>query len=243
MIVAANRDEFYDRPSAPLEWWDDYPQILAGRDLKSGGAWMGVTRSGRFAAVTNYRDPKRQMADAPSRGLLVKDFLIGSMRATEYIKQLEKRTSAYNGFNLLVDDGKRLIWFSNKKGDPVELGSQVYGLSNHLLDTPWPKVIKGKRGLQDTLPSLSDDTLITSLLMLLTDSRVAFDDELPETGVGLEWERTLSPIFVKSPIYGTRTSSVILFDRNNKMIFVEKTFNKDRAADSAARSSFSFPVE
>ncbi|MCP4601834.1 MAG: NRDE family protein [Proteobacteria bacterium] len=237
MIIAANRDEFYDRPSAPLDWWKDRPEILAGRDLKSGGTWMGVTLNGRFAAVTNYRNPQRHLADAPSRGLLVNGFLIAAVSAPDYIESLSKKALKFNNFNIMVHDGQKLIWFSNQNKVPVELDSGVYALSNSLLDTPWPKVEKGKRGLQEAL-ELSGDALIENLLTLLQKRESAPDSELPNTGVDLEWERILSPIFITSPGYGTRSSSVILFDQNGEITFAEQSFENGQKSGAPLRFSY-----
>jgi uncharacterized protein with NRDE domain len=233
LIIAANRDEYYDRPTAPLSMWEDCPSVLAGRDLKSRGSWMGVTASGRFAAVTNYRDPKTRRADAPSRGLLVSDFLVSRKSAGGYLDALKTRAADYSDFNLLVGDRERLLFFSTR-GATKEIGSGIFGLSNRLLDTSWPKVEKGKQGLKAALP-YSGEELVKRLMELLGDREKPQDSDLPDTGVGLEWERTLSAIFIQSPAYGTRSSSVVLFDRNGKITFVEQTYdNGKKSGESVA---------
>ncbi len=141
LIVAANRDEFYERPTLAADFWADHPEVLGGRDLKEMGTWLGITRKGRFAALTNYRDPLHVRADAPSRGWLVRDFLTGERGAEDYLARLRDRGAAYNGFSLILGDAAGLYYYSNRGEEgPAALAPGVYGLSNHLLDTPWPKV-------------------------------------------------------------------------------------------------------
>lgn len=207
-VVAANRDEYYDRPTASLAFWDDTPQVLAGRDLKEGGTWMGVTRTGRFAAITNYRDPSRILSGAPSRGHLVSAYLQGVESAGAYLERLVPQAGRYNGFNLLLGDAAGLYYYSNRAGAPQSLPPGLYGLSNHVLDTPWPKVRRGVSVLREVL-DLRSDRLPDGLLRLLADRTLASDAELPQTGVPLEWERWLSPIFIVAPGYGTRSSTVL----------------------------------
>lgn len=222
LVIAANRDEYYNRPTAPLSNWNDHPRVLAGRDLKSRGTWLGVTATGRLAAVTNFRDPKIRVESARSRGLLVSDFLISTKSARGYSSALQERGADYNGFNLLVGDGSQLICSSNR-GGVIELGAGIFGLSNHLLDTPWPKVERAKKGMEAALTH-GDHDLVERLLAVLDDRDKPPDSALPDTGVGLEWERILSPIFITSPDYGTRSSSVVLFEHTGKITFVEQTF-------------------
>lgn len=224
LIVAANRDEFFARPTAPASFWDDAPQVLAGRDLKEGGTWLGITRSGRFAALTNFRDPRSYQGMAPSRGKLVSNFLLGTMTAADYLAQLRQEGDAYNGFNLIFGEGERLWYFSNRSDLPPSLSAGIHGLSNHLLDTPWPKVTRGRKSLarlcaEESAPSPE------KLFALLADRTHPPDNLLPETGVGLERERLLSPLFIKSPNYGTRASTLLLIDRQGEVTFMERTFN------------------
>ena len=207
LVVAANRDEFYARKTAAAHWWPDQPEVLAGRDLLAGGTWMGVTRSGRFAALTNYRDPQRQRDDAPSRGALVSDFLSGSLSADTYLTQIRQQASTYNGFNLLVGDREALFCYSNVDDQIHALQPGLHGISNELLDSPWPKLVRGKVAVGSALPDLPD---ASRLFAALADSAVVADDELPDTGVGIEWERLLSPAFIQSANYGTRCSTVLL---------------------------------
>ncbi|HYO91289.1 MAG TPA: NRDE family protein, partial [Pyrinomonadaceae bacterium] len=147
LILAANRDEFYERRTARAAFWSNAVDTLAGRDLERGGTWLGVTRGGRIAAITNYREPGVRLIDAPSRGLLVSRFLAGEEDAEEYLSKLAGRASLYNGFNLIAGAGGKLHYFSNRGGGPEEIRSGVHGLSNHLLDTPWPKVERGRKAL------------------------------------------------------------------------------------------------
>jgi len=237
LILAANRDEFHARPTAPLDFWADDPAILAGRDLKGGGTWMGVSRSGRFAALTNYRDPASLRPDAASRGRLAADFLKGGAPARRYLERLQRTASGFNGFNLLVMDAAGLYHYSNR-GDgvsPVRPG--VHGLGNALLDTPWPKVERGKAALEKALSGGEPDP--ESLLNLLEDQTRAPDPQLPDTGVGLDRERMLSPMFIVSDGYGTRTSSVVIMDRQGGVVFWERTFpTGGRGRPSIRRFSF-----
>ena len=223
LIFAANRDEFYDRPTLPLAFWEDVPEIIGGRDMKSNGTWLGVHRTGRFAAVTNYRNPARNLPQAPTRGALVSDFLSNSETARNYMQKIASVGQHYNGFNLLVGDRSGVWYYSNRGNDIQKLKPGLFGISNHLIETPWPKVKKGKAELQNLL-SAQKGINYEDLLNILTDRSVPPDETLPDTGVGIEWERILSPLFITSKVYGTRSSSVILVKRNGWLIFVERTF-------------------
>lgn len=223
LLAAANRDEFYDRPTAPLAFWDDHPALLAGRDLQEGGAWMGLSGAGRFAALTNYRDPDRVRPDAPSRGHLVRDYLCGDQSASAYLDRLRASSADYNGFNLLLGDETGLYYASNRAAGIQKLTPGVYGLSNHLLDTPWPKVERGRRALRQMLEQPAEG-IVESLLALLTDRTPAPDAELPHTGVPLEWERWLSPLFIAAPGYGTRSSTVLMISATGRARMVEMTW-------------------
>ncbi|OQX63901.1 MAG: hypothetical protein B5M56_01260 [Desulfococcus sp. 4484_241] len=223
LIIAANRDEFYDRPASPLDFWEDYPQVAAGRDMEAGGTWLGITTAGRFAAVTNFRDPRSIDPSAPSRGTLVRDFLVGSVSPRDYLLLLKDRGKAYNGFNLVAGDMEGVYYYSNVERGVHELSPGIHGLSNHLMDTPWPKVETGKNRLLEIL-SGDGPVGIEDVLAVLSDTARPPDSMLPDTGVGMEWERVLSSIFVRSPVYGTRCSSVIIVDREGGCVFVERTF-------------------
>ena len=223
LIVAANRDEFYNRPSSPAKWWDGFPNVLAGRDLKEGGTWLGITKKGNFAALTNFRDPRHEQEGAPSRGLLVADYLNRNISVENYLSKLAKTGKEYNGFNLIWGNIKNLWYYSNQNNQSKVLSPGIYGLSNHYLDTPWPKVKRGKQMLESIISSqvnFSSD----AILELLSDSKSAPDSELPDTGIGPEWEKRLSPVFIKTPIYGTRSSTVLIIDQKNQVTFIEKSF-------------------
>jgi uncharacterized protein with NRDE domain len=214
VIAAANRDEFYDRPATPAARWPDYPNIVAGRDLKGGGSWMGVTLDGptgpRFAALTNIRAPGERRLDAPTRGALVADYLKGELSVPEYLEHIAPGADAYNGFNLVLGDRNTLYWYSNRGGDdprngkPLEPG--IYGISNGLLDAPWPKVLRTKAQFASLLCQGAPED---AYFEMLADTTRAPDLRLPETGVPLEMERLLSSVCIESPGYGTRTSTVV----------------------------------
>jgi len=210
LIAAANRDEFYQRPASAAGWWEDQPDIYAGRDLQAGGTWLGVTRGGRFAALTNVRAPTEKRPDAPTRGKLVSDYLSGSLTPEQYIDHIRPDAAQYNGFNLLVGDRETMLWYSNKGDDDPRngkpLGYGVYGLSNALLDTPWPKVTRAKAQFASLLCQGAPEE---TFFELLNDATRANDCRLPSTGVSLELERVLSSIFICSPDYGTRASTVV----------------------------------
>jgi uncharacterized protein with NRDE domain len=224
LVLAANRDEFHDRPTRPAGWWPEAPGVLAGRDERSGGTWMGVTREGRWAAVTNHRDASGERRDAPSRGALVADFLRGGERPEAYLERVAERAGEYNGFNLLVGDGARVLWLSNRqpvpRAEPVQPG--VHGLSNALLDTPWPKVVRGKHEMERLLAG--SDLEPGALLDVMLDRTLAADHDLPSTGVGTERERALSSRFILTPGYGTRSSTALLLDREGTLRFVERSY-------------------
>jgi len=223
LVIAANRDEFYDRPTAAAGFWDEMPDILGGKDLRAGGTWFGITRKGRVAAITNYRDPTTHKPDAPSRGSLVTDFLKGEEEPEVYLSRLTLSGGGYNGFNLVAGVVDRLFWYSNR-GDGMQcIMPGIHGLSNHLLDTPWPKVSRGKDALGDILSKMSVLSPERFFDMLM-DRFVPADDCLPDTGVSMEWERILSPIFISSSDYGTRSSTLLFVDRENHVTFMERTY-------------------
>ncbi len=221
-IFAANRDEFFNRSTRQANFWKDQPELLAGKDLQAGGTWMGITKNGRFAAITNYRDLRNIKDDAPSRGLLTSNFLLGNQSAEVYYNSLKNNLTIYNGFNLILGEIDTLFYFSTHKEELQKLKPGIYGLSNATLDVPWPKVEKSKRMLEKILEQ--DEIHPWELLSLLGDTLKAKDDKLPDTGVGLELERTLSPVFIQSPGYGTRCSTALLIDNKNNVRFIEKTF-------------------
>lgn len=210
LVAAANRDEFYERPTAAADWWTDYEQVYAGRDLQGGGTWLGVTREGRFAALTNIREPDVPRPGAPSRGVLVADYLTGDTTPQEYVQVIAAQAPAYNGFNLLVGDSEQLIWYSNGAADDARNGQAlapgIYGLSNGPLDAAWPKVVRTKAQFASLL---CQGAPAEAYFEMLTDTTRASDCRLPKTGVPLEVERMLSAVCIESPNYGTRVSSVV----------------------------------
>lgn len=224
LIVAANRDEAYTRPTATAAFWTDEPDIYAGRDLEQGGTWMGISRRGRFAAITNFRlgEPRR---DAPrSRGELTRAFLSGSEDAPAYLQRVQDRAGEYNGLSLIVGVPEQLWFFSNQNGAILPIANGVHGLSNHLLDEPWPKVKTGCAALASLLDA-NEETLIGALYERLADRTPAPDALLPATGVTLQRERDLSPSFIAGEDYGTRASTVLLVARDGEVYFSERTFS------------------
>ncbi|MEN5240138.1 MULTISPECIES: NRDE family protein [Pseudomonas] len=219
LIVAANRDEFHARPTQALAAWADAPGVYAGRDLEAGGTWLGVGPQGRFAALTNIRDP-RQALGPRSRGELVAAFLQGELGVEAYLDQVASRSGQYSGFNLLVGDAGQLGYLHAREAAPRLLEPGVYGLSNAGLDTPWPKLVKARSGLQQLLESAEPEQLMS----LLADGEPAADSELPETGVGLATERLLSSVFIASQNYGTRASTVLIVDDQGRRRMVERSF-------------------
>ncbi|MEL7833748.1 NRDE family protein [Fodinibius sp. Rm-B-1B1-1] len=222
LIFAANRDENYERPTRSAEFWDENPNILAGKDLKAGGTWMGVNKSGEFSAITNYRDPNIKKEDPPSRGQLVLDFLKNDVPPSSYLKKLQHRAGQFMGFNLLAGSLNELGYYSNQQDKILFLGEGLYGLSNHLLETPWPKVRRAKDKMRTIISN--NNIAPAPLLDLLADDREAPDNELPDTGIPKEIEKKVSPIFIKSDGYGTRCSTVLLVDHNGTVTFAERRF-------------------
>jgi uncharacterized protein with NRDE domain len=237
-VIAANRDELHSRPTARAQWWDSQPPILAGKDLMAGGTWLGMTHSGRFAALTNYRDPQLRRDPAPSRGSLVTSILKSTASAAQSLDYLRKVGGNYNGFNLIFSDGERLAIYESERGTGRELGPGIYGLSNHLLDTPWPKVQNAKSRLSAALSNLGDTS---AALALLRDAAPAPDDQLPRTGVSVEWERLVSSAFVVAPVYGTRCSTLVRVDERRHACFDEWTWDSSGAQIDS--TSFRFELE
>ncbi len=244
LIVAANRDEWHDRPAAPAAWWSDHPQILAGRDLKAGGTWMGVTQSGRFAAVTNFRDPADRKSTARSRGELVTSFLLGDETPAVFLAATKLHAFDYNGFNLIVGDGTSLAYFGSREGTIEILAPGVYALSNHTLNEPWPKVTMAKSALGGALQAkMSEDSRQMAIYAILSDTTVAPDDALPNTGVGIEWERVLSPALIVTERYGTRASTILSVANGGGASFEESTRAADGTVSCVAKFSFHLPAK
>jgi uncharacterized protein with NRDE domain len=235
LVVAANRDEWRERPAQAAHWWPDRPEIYAGRDLQAGGTWMGVTATGRFAAVTNFRDPSDKRSTARSRGELVTDFLAGSESAARFLSNLSARDHEYNGFNLIVGDGLSLLYYGSREGHVRALDSGVYGLSNHLLDEPWPKVTLARREMQAAIEEVDP---FPRLFDMLSSQGVAPDLQLPQTGVGAAWERRLSSALITGDDYGTRASTVFAMAADGYATFEERTRDASGAVTQVVRERF-----
>lgn len=239
LIVGANRDEWHDRPASYAGWWNDHPQILAGRDLKAGGTWMGVTRNGRFAAVTNFRDPGDQKSTAVSRGELVTAFLLGDSTPQIFLSAISVNAHAYNGFNLLVSDSSSLAYFSSRDRAIEILEPGVYALSNHTLNEPWPKVTMAKSALDAILQAeMPEKARQMAIYTFLSNSSLAPDATLPDTGVGIEWERMLSPALIVTAQYGTRASTMLSIANDDAVLFEEHTRSPDGAVSHVAEFRF-----
>lgn len=226
LVIAANRDEAYVRPTAPAAFWSDEPDILAGRDLEQGGTWLGLRRNGRVAAVTNFREGLSKHVAPRSRGALVSGFLKGTEPPAAYMHRVRCTAADYNGFILIAGDLETLCWYSNRGPAPAQITPGVHGLSNHLLNTPWPKIRRSKEILTGLLTE-TEAKLAAGLFELLADRSMAADNELPETGVGLQRERELSPVFIAGDRYGTRASTVMLVHRDGSVFFCEKSFGPE----------------
>ncbi|QGT99336.1 putative NRDE family protein [Candidatus Syntrophocurvum alkaliphilum] len=222
LVVATNRDEFYKRPDLPAGFWPDNKDLLAGKDLQQGGTWLGITTSGRFATLTNYRDSASHNPSAPSRGHLVENYLNDSIDPVQYLNNIQDKGVEYNGFNLLVGNHKCLYYYSNREKVIHKIEKGIHGLSNSLLNVPWPKVTKGLNSIADCLQQ--EDVDVGHLFAIMKDKEQFADEFLPQTGLSLEMERMLSPAFIVSPEYGTKSTTVLLVDRNDQVRFWERSF-------------------
>jgi uncharacterized protein with NRDE domain len=242
LLLAANRDEFFARPTEPMHWWPDSP-VLAGRDLKANGAWLGVTRHGRFALLTNIRNPGLRREGAPSRGDIVKHFLESSVAPSTFIAALASIASRYEGFNFVcgqVNDDSRELWFLNSAERVAQrLDSGQYGLSNASLDTDWPKLARVKHGLRHALAERDLAAQDARLMRLLRNATPTAEQHLPNTGVPVEWERALGSIFINRDGYGTRASTVL---RVNRGIANVSEINYAPNASISQRNDFSFEI-
>ena len=241
LIIAANRDEFFARPTRSAGFWEDAPHVLAGRDLQAGGIWLGVTKEGRFSALTNYRDPLQENPTAISRGGLVSGFLRGTASATDYLDEIKRIDTQYNGFNLLVSDGTTLACYNIVEHRTHILEPGIHGLSNHVINSPWPKVTAATKALGAALKDLPDTR---PLFNFLRDDGVADDADLPATGIPLDRERALSAIFVRNIAdlaYGTRNSTVLVVGADKGVIFDEQEWKAD--ASLSHRQRFRFALD
>lgn len=242
LVLTGNRDEFLARPTAPLAYHYDDDGILCGKDLRSGGTWLAIAEDGRMGAITNFRDPARVMPAAPSRGEIILDYLRSAESAKDFLSCLNREAAQYNGFNLLLADNDNLFSYSNITTKIEKLEPGIYGLSNHLLDSDWPKVTRGKKLFQECIESRSHID-IEALFKMLTDSFIPDDTELPETGVGLTWERILSPLFIHSSDYGTRSSAVVIITEDGLVRFDERSYTHGREITESGRVGFTLQVD
>ena len=224
LILAANRDESYQRATSPAQFWPQTPDMLAGRDNEAGGTWLGISRRNRFAAVTNFREGGQQAAEL-SRGLLTTDFLTSSLSAPAFANQLSSQATRYSGYNLLLADDKQLLYCSNRSSTVQQIKPGIHALSNHRLDTPWPKSEHVRQEMDELL---SSGEVTAKQLIKCMQRRTPFPDEqLPSTGVGIELERTLAPPFITTAGYGTRSTSIFLWKHDGSVTFVEQSYLPD----------------
>jgi len=236
LILTANRDEFYQRPTRPMQYWAEQPQLLAGQDLEQGGTWLGLTRTGRFSALTNHRNGLIKPRGISSRGQLPLQFLLGEMSCQSFIRDTE--TGRFDGFNQLIDDGGQLCYLSNRSPALQPVPHGIHGISNAVFDTPWPKLVAAKAAFKACIDSerLSADNLIS----VMQDPTTYHDDLLPQTGISIELERLLSARLIRSERYGTRATTAVLIRHSGETLVVEQNFD---AAGETERSEFSFVAE
>ena len=223
LILAANRDEFFARPTLAAAPWLESNAVVGGRDLEHGGSWLAVSASRRLAAVTNIRNGVRRKTGTRSRGLLVSEFILSDVDPASFLQNVHEEKESYDGFNLLVGAGGDLFHYANLSGDITAVAPGVHGLSNHLLDSPWPKVERGKAAMERLLRQ-PREALTNGLFEVLGDKQAPPDEALPQTGVSLEWERVLATAFISADGYGTRASTVVLVDHAGGVTFVERNF-------------------
>ncbi len=238
LLVLANRDEYYDRPAAAAAPWEECRELIAGRDLASGGSWFGA-RGLRWASVTNVRQGIQHNHSHQSRGWLVRDYLLSNNSPQEFLAKAADQTAEYAGFNLLLGDDEELWYGSNRGPAAQRLEPGIYGLSNHLIDTPWPKVKRGKEALRTLMSSPQID--LNQAFTILADPTLAADANLPDTGIPLEWERTLSAAFISDRDYGTRCSTLLMRTVDGSQSFVERRFAA--SPESWEESRFSWTAQ
>ncbi len=235
LILAGNRDEFFERPTASACFWPGNPDILAGWDKQGGGTWMGITLSGKLAALTNIRDPQALSSSAQSRGHLVRQFLEEDFSPGSFLDHLMASAHLYNPFNLIFGKGKELYYFCSQEGYACRLGPGIHGLSNTFLNRPWPKVVRAKQGLHRILQREKAPRMEELFALLADDSR-ARPEDLPDTGIGQEWESFLSPVFIRGGIYGTRSSMVLMLSQGGEAEIGERSFTREDHARGAPRA-------
>ncbi|MGK0398478.1 MAG: hypothetical protein ACJA0I_000770 [Gammaproteobacteria bacterium] len=240
LIVISNRDEFYARPTRAAHWWEDSSNTFGGRDLEAQGTWMGVSKQGRFAAVTNVREPGRKQLSQRSRGDLTREFLTGSESIQQFLARIASQQDDYAGFNLLIGDSSQLWSYSNRQPGIRKLTPGFYGVSNGFFDEAWPKLTSGKIALEQALRNDTDDD---ALIDILSSEQQASDEQLPTTGIPLEKERLLSSRFIKLPDYGTRASSLVKFSNHNTISFTEQSFDPDTTQKSHIDETFAIELK
>lgn len=226
LVLAANRDEYYRRPTQPLDFWQDKADILAGRDLEGMGTWLGINRNGRWSALTNFRGAAVPLAAPPSRGDLVRDYIAGMAPPADYLEHVRDVGSRYGGFNLVVGDSTDVFYYTNQAHDIHHFQPGIHGISTCLLGVEWPKITRGKAGMSHRI-SGGQEITTEPFFQLLQDATIPPEDDIPRTGMDRDWERTLSPLFIESDTYGTRSSSVILIEKTGKVTFAERTHVKN----------------
>jgi len=235
LLLAANRDEYYRRPTAPAQFWAEAPQVLAGRDLQAGGTWMGITADGRLAAVTNHRNPT-STPDAPrSRGFLTLEFLTGGLGAMDYLEALDQESGQYAGFNLLLMDASGLYYYSNIARDIRSLPAGVYSVSNGLLDSGWPKQRVASEALQALIPGPVDHEALQGTV---NGVETAAEEDLPETGLDHDLELALSSRFIITPEYGTRAMTTLAMRRDGHVDFMEQSYTEGGLRNGRRRHAF-----
>jgi len=240
LILAGNRDEFYQRPAIKAQFWDDKPNILGGRDSQAGGTWLAINRDGRFAAITNYRDIPRHDPDAKSRGHIITDYLTGTLNPVDYLHHLHFNREVYNGYNLITGDMNSIAHYSNYEKKVNVISPGVYGISNALMNTPWFKVDKAKNNFDRLLKTGSVDD--ESLFSILTDSERAAMSDLPQTGLEPEMEHAVSSVFIKTPDYGSRCSTLLYLKRDGTVRFVERSYDP-QTSEPEYTEEFEFSVQ
>jgi|JI10StandDraft_1071094.scaffolds.fasta_scaffold166571_1 uncharacterized protein with NRDE domain len=240
LIILANRDEFQQRPTTIAHFWKEYPDLLAGRDEKEGGTWLGLTRQGRISAITNYRDIPLHKEGRQSRGLLVREYLTSNTSSADYLDLLVANKDKYNPYNILIGNREELFVYNNVSNQTQKLETGFHGLSNAYLNSPWPKISRGIEGLKNYI--LNSKLEKEDLFTIMKDETKAPDSLLPDTGVGLEKERFLSSIFLQDQVYGTRSTAILLFDRHNAVSFYERTYDYKGNATNEFSVSYTFSI-
>jgi uncharacterized protein with NRDE domain len=240
LLIAANRDESHQRPTRQAEYWVNEPSILAGHDLEEGGSWLGMNKYGRIAAVTNYRSGAKLKSSNTSRGLLVSEYLKYKKPSRSYLDSCLANLADFDAFNLLLGDVNGLYFLNSREKTYTQLQAGFYGISNGDFDSNWPKVKRAKQQIHDLLKADQLDSH-EAILTTLTDKYLPDDESLPDTGVGIEWERALAPIFITAKDYGTRSSSVVSVNKNDKVRFTERSY--DRFGDIENTRQFEFMIE